>query len=74
MKIQTLLFFLSTTVVCCTYSDKGDNINKKELTGRFVFQANNQDTIDVNSDGTYSNYKWWYGQNLRIQGLGFMTP
>lgn len=68
MKEEALLAFLLTTCVCCIFSGKGDIVNKKELTGRFVFQANNQDTIDVNSDGTYSNYRWWQGKRLKNSG------
>jgi hypothetical protein len=65
MKIRELLFFISlTTLVACTYSDNGDTIDRNRLTGRYVYQANNQDTIDVNSDGTYTNYTWWDGMKL----------
>jgi hypothetical protein len=68
MKSKTFLFVLLTILVSCTYSDNGDIIDKKRLTGRYVYQANNQDTIDVNSDGTYSNYTWWDGKKLTNAG------
>jgi hypothetical protein len=68
MKAIILLLSLLIICFCCTFSDKGDEVDKRQLTGRFVFQVNNQDTIDVNSDGTYSNYKWWNGRKLKNSG------
>jgi len=68
MRIGGLLFLLLTTVVACNYSDKGDFVNKDRLTGRYVYQSNNQDTIDINSDGTYTNYTWWHGRKLENSG------
>lgn len=68
MKIGGLLSLLLTTVIACKYSDKVDFVNKGRLTGRYVYQSNNQDTIDVNSDGTYTNYTWWYGRKLENSG------
>ena len=68
MKIGRALFLSLTTVIACTYSDKGDSVDKDRLTGRYVFQANNQDTIEVNSDGTYTNYTWWDGRKLENSG------
>ena len=68
MKTKSLLLFLLTIGFGCTYSDKGDEVDKDELTGRFVYQADNQDTIDVNSDGTYSNYTWSDGRKLENSG------
>lgn len=55
-------------VTACTYSDKGDFVDRDKLTGRYVYQSNNQDTIDVNSDGTYTNYTWWDGRKLENSG------
>jgi hypothetical protein len=43
-------------------------VEKERLIGRYVFQVDNQDTIDVNSDGTYSNYTWWDGKKLKNSG------
>jgi hypothetical protein len=62
------LIFILTTLISCTYSDKGDVVDKERLTGRYVYQANNQDTIDVNSNGTYTNYTWWHGRKLQNSG------
>jgi hypothetical protein len=52
----------------CTHSDKGDIVSSKKLIGRYVYLANPIDTIDVNSDGSYSYYKWWYGNKLQNSG------
>lgn len=68
MKSKTLIAILWTTLVSCIYSDNGDIISKKRLTGRYVYQANNLDTIDVLSDGTYANYTWWDGKKLTNTG------
>lgn len=43
-------------------------VDKERLTSRYVYQENNQDTIDVNSDGTYSNYTWTNGKKLKNSG------
>lgn len=69
MKIKGHLFIIMLTAFAsCTYSDNGDTVDKKRLTGRYVYQANNEDTIDVNSDGTYTNYTWWDGKKLINKG------
>jgi hypothetical protein len=38
------------------------------MRGRFVYQADYQDTIDVSSNGTYSNYKWSDGRKFTNSG------
>ena len=71
MKINGLLFLLLTTIIACTHSGKGDFPDKERLTGRYVYQSNSQDTIDVNSDGTYTNYTWWDNRKLENSGTWF---
>lgn len=66
MTKRGLLLLLLTTFISC--SDKGDLVDKDKLIGRFVFQIANHDTLDVNSNGTYSYYKWWYGRKLENTG------
>ena len=62
--MKTHLILLLISLSACT----GDLVRKERLTGRYVFQINNQDTIDVNSDDTYVNYKWWGGKRLENSG------
>jgi hypothetical protein len=47
---------------------KGDFVDRERLTGRYVYQASNQLTIDVNSDGTYTNYTFWGERKLENSG------
>jgi hypothetical protein len=63
-----LLLLTLTTLISCTYSDKGDVVDKDDLIGKYVFQVDHHDTIDVNSNGTYSYYKWWHGRKLENSG------
>jgi hypothetical protein len=68
MKRTNILFCLLITSVGCSYFGQGDKPKRKDLTGRFVYQENNRDTIDVNSDGTYSNYTSLNGRKLQNSG------
>ena len=58
-KQWTLLLFVMSS---CSNSMDGDKVKKEQLTGRYVFQANLNDTIDVFSDGSYHNYTWFKGK------------
>jgi len=66
MKTKGLLFLTLTTLISCEFF--GDSVDKEKLPGRYVFQIDNGDTLDVYSDGTYSYYKWWYGRKLQNSG------
>jgi hypothetical protein len=68
MRICRLLTLLLTTVCACTYSDNGDFVDTERLTGRYVYQASGQLTIDVNSDGTYTNYTFWGKRKIENSG------
>ena len=62
-------FILGLTLISCSNpSDKGDKIDYHRLTGRYVYQANLMDTIDVSSGETYTNYTWWEGKPLKNAG------
>jgi len=62
--MKTHLILLLASFSACT----GDVVRKEQLTGRYVFQIDNQDTLDVNSDGTYVNYKWCGSRRLENSG------
>ena len=66
MKTKGLLFLTLATLVSCEFF--GDRVDKEKLPGRYVFQIDNRDTLDVYSDGTYSYYKWWSGRKLENSG------
>ena|SRR5688572_25679743 len=68
MRIGRLLILLLTTAFACTYSDKSSFVDRERLTGRYVYQASDQLTIDVNSDGTYTNYTFWGERKLENSG------
>lgn len=66
MKTNGFLFLILTTLISCEFF--GDKVDKEKLPGRYVFQIDNRDTLDVYSNGTYSYYKWWYGRKLQNSG------
>jgi hypothetical protein len=66
MKTYGLLFLALTTLISCEFF--GDKVDKEKLPGRYVFQIDNRDTLDVYSNGTYSYYKWWDGRKLKNSG------
>jgi len=66
MKTNGLLFLTLTTLISCEFF--GDRVDKEKLPGRYVFQIDNIDTLDVYSNGTYIYYKWWYGRKLQNSG------
>ena len=63
---QGLLFLTLTTFISCSFL--GDRVDKEKLPGRYVFQIDDKDTLDVYANGTYSYYKWWYGRKLQNSG------
>src|SRR5688572_19708404 len=66
MKTKRFLFLTLTILTSCEFF--GDRIDLEKLPGRYVFQIDNGDTLDVYSDGTYSYYKWWSGRKLENSG------
>jgi hypothetical protein len=64
-------------------SDKEKLSDKKQLTGRYIFRAY-KDTVDVNSDGTFTRYSdnkqlpgtWTYDSitgNLKLKNFWYPT-
>jgi hypothetical protein len=68
MKSKTITLLLSITLVSCTYSDNGDSVDQDRLTGRYVYQPDKGDTLDVHASGTYDNYTWLEGKKLTNTG------
>lgn len=66
MKTKALLFLTLTIFISCEFF--GDRVDKEKLPGRYVFQIDNGDTLDVYSNGTYSYYTWSYGKKLQNSG------
>jgi hypothetical protein len=66
MKTKRLSLLILTSLISCEFF--GDRVDKEKLPGRYVFQIDNKDTLDVYSDGTYAYYKWWYGRKLENSG------
>src|SRR5687767_7225456 len=66
MTKTVFLFLTLTTFISCSFF--GDRVDKEKLPGRYVFQIDNGDTLDVYSNGTYSYYKWWDGRKLQNSG------
>lgn len=63
---QKLLFLTLTTFISCSFM--GDRVDKEKLPGTYVFQIDNNDTLAVYADGTYSFYKWRHGRKLQNSG------
>lgn len=68
MKIGIHLILLLAIAIACTHYFKGDLVSKERLTGRYKYQAGGELTIDVNSDGTYTNHTLWEGRTLENSG------
>jgi hypothetical protein len=65
MKQGFLFLALMTFISCSFFRDK---VDKEELPGRYVFQIDNNDTLNVYTDGTYSFYKTSSGRKLQNSG------
>lgn len=66
MKTKALLFLTLTTLISCSFF--GDRVDRGKLPGKYVFQIDNKDTLDVYSNGAYSYSKWRYGKKIKNSG------
>jgi hypothetical protein len=68
MKLMTRVFFYLVFIWCSSCSDHGEKVQQDELIGKYVFQIWDQDTIEVNSDGTYLHYNTFNGKHIENSG------
>lgn len=68
MKSKTLIVLFLVTLLSCTYSGNRSSVDQGRLTGRYVYQPDKGDTLDVHADGTYVNYTWLKGKKLMNTG------
>lgn len=63
MGTQSLDFkIIVLTLLTGCLQDNCDTIETAGLPGIYVYQVNPMDTIEINSNGTYSYYNWRYGK------------
>lgn len=62
MKFQYIIFIF-LLITSCT-----DKVDKNNIPGQYIFAHLNQDTIDINSDGTYRHHSFKNGQTLENSG------
>ena len=67
-----LLFAQLMILASCEFF--GDRVDKEKLAGRYVFQIDKEDTLDIYANGTYSYYRWWNGRKLQNSGAWVYNP